>query len=95
MQQGKLPRAQKTEVKPLTDEQINEFMKLIDGDEFYGPLLKLILFTGPRISEAIGLTWDCINFKAGTIRIEKQLQDAQRKTEALHSIRQRVISPGR
>lgn len=76
---AKLPRAQKSEVKPLTDEQINEFMKLIDADEFYGPMLKLILFTGPRISEAIGLTWDCINYKTGTIRIDKQLQERPKK----------------
>ncbi|SHI24748.1 Site-specific recombinase XerD [Sporobacter termitidis DSM 10068] len=76
---AKLPRAPKTEVKPLTDEQINDLMKLIDADEYCGPMLKLILFTGLRVSEAIGLTWNCINYKTGTIRIEKQLQERPKK----------------
>ena len=76
---AKLPRAQKSEVKPLTDEQITELMKLIDTDEFCGPMLKLILFTGLRVSEAIGLTWECVNYKNGTIIIRQQLQERPKK----------------
>lgn len=68
-----LPKVQKSEVKPLTDEQVKQFLRLSDGDE-HGLLLKVILFTGLRESEAIGLTWDCIDFKAGTMKISKQLQ---------------------
>lgn len=48
-------------------------MKAADGDE-YGILLKVVLFTGLRESEAIGLTWDCIDFELGTMKICKQLQ---------------------
>ena len=35
--------------------------------------IKLVALTGLRESEALGLTWDCVNFKRGTILIEKQL----------------------
>ena len=33
----------------------------------------VILFTGLRESEAIGLTWDCVDFEAGVLKINKQL----------------------
>ena len=68
-----LPKIEKKEIHPLTDEQVKDFLRVSAGDE-YEILLKMILFTGLRESEAIGLTWDCIDFKAGTMKICKQLQ---------------------
>lgn len=32
------------------------------------------LFTGLREAEAVGLTWDVVDFKSGTIKVCKQLQ---------------------
>ncbi len=49
-------------------------MELAQADEIYGVALRVILFTGLREGEALGLTWDCVDFKAGTLIIEKQLQ---------------------
>ncbi len=68
-----LPRVEKKEIHPLTDEQVKDFLRVSAGDE-YEILLKVILFTGLRESEAIGLTWDCVDFKAGTVKVCKQLQ---------------------
>jgi integrase len=68
-----LPRVEKKEIHPLTDEQVKDFLQVSTGDE-YEILLKVILFTGLRESEAIGLTWDCIDFKAGVVKVCKQLQ---------------------
>lgn len=68
-----LPRVEKKEIHPLTDEQVKDFLQVSTGDE-YEILLKVILFTGLRESEAIGLTWDCVDFKAGTVKVCKQLQ---------------------
>ena len=68
-----LPRVEKKEIHPLTDEQVKDFLRVSAGDE-YETLLKVILFTGLRESEAIGLTWDCVDFKAGTVKVCKQLQ---------------------
>lgn len=68
-----LPKVVRKEIHPLTDAQVQAFLKATDGDE-YGILLKVVLFTGLRESEAIGLTWDCIDFELGTIKICKQLQ---------------------
>ena len=71
-----LPRVNKMELQPLTNEQIKDFLRASVSDSCE-IILKVILFTGLRESEAIGLTWDCIDFQAGTIKICKQLQ--QRK----------------
>ena len=71
-----IPKKEKTEIKPLADEKIGEFLQAIKGDEYELPL-KLILFTGLREAEAIGLTWDCIDFKRNQIKVCKQLQSAQ------------------
>lgn len=68
-----LPRVEKKELHPLTDEQVKQFLKEASADT-YGNILKVILFTGLRESEAIGLTWDCVDFKAGMVKICKQLQ---------------------
>ena len=68
-----LPRVEKKELAPLTDEQVKQFLIASAEHEMEIPL-KVILFTGLRESEALGLTWDCIDFEAGTLRVCKQLQ---------------------
>lgn len=68
-----LPRVEKKEICPLTDSQVKAFMAACTGNE-YERVYKLILFTGLREGEALGLTWDCVDFGAGTLKITKQLQ---------------------
>lgn len=67
------PKMEKEEVVPLTDTQIKALVDLCAGEN-YGRIYKLILFTGLREGEALGLTWDCIDFQAGTLKIKQQLQ---------------------
>ena len=67
-----LPRKVRKGVEILSDEQIQKFSMLVEQDS-YSAILKFILFSGVRESEAIGLTWDCIDFERGTIRIYLQL----------------------
>ena len=71
---ARLPRVYKTEIKPLSDAEIQEFIRLSQSDDIYGTVLRVILFTGLREAEALGLTWDCVDFHNGTILINKQLQ---------------------
>lgn len=68
-----LPKITGTEIHPLTDAQVKLFLSAADEDPL-SPILKTILFTGMREGEALGLTWDCVDFEAGTIKIDKQLQ---------------------
>ena len=69
-----LPKAIKPDIKPLTQEQVKEMLLISEEDPVYGILLKVIILTGMRVSEATGLTWDCINFDTNTIIVCKQLQ---------------------
>nr|WP_325295728.1 site-specific integrase [uncultured Oscillibacter sp.] len=73
-----LPRIEKKELVPLTDAQVKDFLQVSTGDGLE-IIMKVIQFTGMRESEALGLTWDCVDFKAGTVKVCKQLQ--KRKLE--------------
>ena len=75
---AKIPRVEKTEIKPLSDDEVADFMRLC-GETVYGRYLMLVLYTGLREAEAIGLTWDCVDFRRAEIKINKQLQRRVRK----------------
>ena len=92
-----LPRVEKKEIHPLTDEQVKAFLDAASQDA-YGIALKVILFTGLRESEALGLTWDCVDFHSGTVKICKQLQkrrieDGGTTLSSTKSGKTRVIKP--
>lgn len=67
------PRVEPIEIKPLTDEQVFDLIRVCDEDE-YSHVFMTILFTGLRVGEALGLTWDCVDFKTNRLIINKQLQ---------------------
>ena len=92
-----LPRVEKTEITPLTDDQVKAYMAAAAGDD-YGDILKVILFTGMREAEAMGLTWDCVDFSKGAIKICKQLQKRTEESggfqfAALKNDRTRILRP--
>ena len=58
---------------PLDDEQIAAFLAAIQDSDMK-TLLTVTLFTGMREGEVLGLMWECVDFEAGTITINKQLQ---------------------
>lgn len=67
------PKLEKKEIRPLTDDQIKAFVSMCEREE-YGRVYKLILFTGLREGEALGLTWDCVDFTRNELKINKQIQ---------------------
>lgn len=67
-----LPRSTKPEMHPLDKSQMGKYLAAAAQDD-YGYLLRILPLTGLRESEAMGLTWDCVDFRAGTITINKQL----------------------
>lgn len=66
-----LPPIRKTEMHPLTKEEMGTFMTLAKDDEYY-LMMRFDFFTGLRESELIGLTWDCVDFEKHTLRIYRQ-----------------------
>ncbi len=68
-----VPKVIQTDVKPLTEEQQKAFFGAIQTHKFKS-LYTVMMFTGLREAEALGLTWDCIDFKKGQIKVCRQLQ---------------------
>lgn len=67
-----LPRMEREEIHPLTDEQAAAMIQAAAGKRIEH-LVTLALFTGFRLSEMLGLTWDAVDFGKGTITVDKQL----------------------
>ena len=68
-----LPRVEKHEVNFLHDESIPALLEAIKGHRFES-VYRVALFTGLRQGEILGLTWGAVDFEAGVLRIDKQLQ---------------------
>lgn len=81
----KLPRVERAEIKPLDSEAIEKFLKAAKGHP-YESVYVVTLFTGMREGEALGLTWDCVDFEKGTITINKQLQKERKGTGVYHLV---------
>ena len=93
----KLPRVEKEEMKILQGKDVSAFIQAIKGDP-YENLYYVDLFTGMRQAEIIGLTWDCVDFDKGVIRIEKQLRKnhsggSKYEFSSLKNGKTRVITP--
>lgn len=73
-----LPRVERADIKPLMDDQIDAFLNAIAGSE-YEAMFTVDMFTGMRQSEIMGLTWDRVDFKSGTILIDRQLIHEKKK----------------
>lgn len=92
-----LPRVEKKEIQPLDEAQTRLFLDAIKGHRFED-LYTVVLFTGLREAETLGLTWDCIDFQRGTVTVCKQLQREKKKGGSwyfapLKNDRIRVIAP--
>lgn len=91
------PRKTRKEITTLSDVQIQKFGALVEQDN-YRAILKFILFSGVRESEAIGLTWDCIDFDRGTIRIYRQMLKRTKEAggytlASLKNDKERLLTP--
>lgn len=67
-----LPRNEQREIHPLDDGEVAALLNAASGGELEEFII-VALFTGMRISELLGLTWDCIDSIKGTITVDKQL----------------------
>ncbi len=66
------PRKERFDIKPLTEEQAQVFLTAVQGHKWEA-LFVLALATGMRRGELIGLKWQDINFKAGTLQVVRVL----------------------
>lgn len=72
----RLPRIEKTDIKPMDSQQIGAFLHAIKGNR-YERLFMVDLFTGLRMGEILALSWDCVDFDKGTLRVYRQLHQVE------------------
>ena len=63
---------QKEEKRILSDEEVKILLRTAKRSTNY-PIFAVALGTGMRIGEILGLTFDCVDFENGYIRVEKTL----------------------
>ena len=80
-----LPKVEHKELRPLDEDSTTLFIKAIKGHQ-YETLFLVTLFTGMRKGEVLGLRWDCVDFKMGTILVNKQLQKTTDGGSAYHLV---------
>jgi integrase len=78
------PKATKTKIKPLTQDQMRQLLDAAKGDKLYA-LYVLACTTGMRQGELLGLQWRDIDLESGTLTVERSVYDGEinpPKTEA-------------
>lgn len=69
----------KNDLKIITLDDFNKIVtRFPQGSSFYIPL-HIAFNTGMRAAEVCGLTWDCIDFKKKTIKVEKIIIKKERE----------------
>lgn len=64
-----------TNRKYLTEEELARFLKLFEGYSSFNTIIKVLLCTGMRSGECLGLKWDDVDFKNNMIHITHTLSD--------------------
>lgn len=71
----KPPKVKRDEAEFLDDEQAMHLLELLEEQPiYYRTAIAVLLFTGMRRGELLGLTWEDIDFEKQTIRICRTLQ---------------------
>ena len=71
-----LPRLEKKEVRPLTEDETRRFLDALEGEPLRD-LITVALLTGMREGEICGLSWDAVDFEKGTVTVKQQLLKAK------------------
>src|SRR5262245_44482778 len=71
------PRVRATEVEILPPAQVQAVIETLQGKPLY-PIVAVLLGTGLRRGELLGLRWQNINLDAGTLRVEQALEETTR-----------------
>ncbi|GAB2044831.1 site-specific integrase [Agathobaculum sp. TL06] len=70
-----LPKIPRSHIQPLSDEQIAAMIHQLQSYPYpYATLYFVTLFTGMRQGEVLGLGWEDVDFRSGTILVHRQLR---------------------
>lgn len=74
----KPPRVPQREMQTLTPELARQFLEAAKSDRFHA-LYAVLLGTGLRIGEALGLSWTDVDLERGTLTVRRQLTEVSGK----------------
>ena len=87
-----LPEWQRGTIRPWTAEEARQFLGVSESDPLHAAFV-LLIFYGLRRGEVLGLRWQDIDFEAGTIHIEQQVQRVGREMH-IGPVKTQCRSPG-
>lgn len=67
------PRPRRRELQVLSEEQVRRLLQITSGDRLH-PLWALLVTTGLRVGEALGLKWTDLGLQEGSAVIQRALQ---------------------
>ncbi len=88
LERGERPKLGGAEKRILSSEEIAAVLANADG---FCVLVAVLVFAGLRIGEALGLTWEDIDFDGGFIRVSKQLDRQRQRVELKSSSGRREV----
>lgn len=68
-----LPRMKKKEIEILTPEEQKRLQEVCTPENPWNMAVLLTLYSGMRMGEVLGLSWDCVDFERNKIKINKQV----------------------
>jgi integrase len=68
-----VPRPQRTEMKTLTEQEVRRLFEATQGQDQHA-LWVLLVSTGLRLGEALGLKWEDVDFENGRLMVRRSLQ---------------------
>lgn len=68
-----LPRMTKKEIEILTPEEQKRLQEVCTSEHPWNMAILLTLYSGLRMGEVLGLSWDCVDFERNKIKINKQV----------------------
>jgi integrase len=70
------PRSTKREIRPLNSEQVKLLLELAKGTNLYA-LYLLAITTGMRQGELLGLKWEDVNLRTGSLQVRRTIFNGQ------------------
>jgi integrase len=70
------PSVEEDEIEILTGDQVTDVLAKLDGHNLF-PIVSLALATGMRRGELLGLQWGEVDLDAGTLRVERSLEETK------------------
>ena len=64
-------------MRAFTEEEVRRLLEKAAGDREMATVVALLLVTGVRRSELLGLAWDCVDLDAGTVTVKRVVLEVE------------------